>query len=116
MTCPDCGNPVSSHELYPEGRCPVVRFPPVMLTAALGEWSDRIAELPPRPWCIRASHAVPYGRVFRQWDTRGRLIVWANRGEIEDIPRYAATRADRYAIAPNAIDTALLTAIPVVKE
>jgi hypothetical protein len=85
------------------------------LIASLREWSEMVAKLPPRPWCIKASHAVPFGRVYRQWDTRGRLIVWANRGEIEDIPCRAATTRDGYAIAPNAIDIELLTSIPVVK-
>jgi hypothetical protein len=36
---------------------------------------------------IWASHKVPYGKVFRQWDTLGRLWCWCNRGEIADLPR-----------------------------
>lgn len=36
---------------------------------------------------ILASHAVPYGKVFRQWFTDGKLRVWVNRGELEDLPR-----------------------------
>lgn len=71
----------------------------------------RLAALPPRPYCFMADHKVPYGQVFRQWDTRGRLLVWINRGEIEALSRRAATT--EYAIAPNAIDTELLSAIPV---
>lgn len=35
---------------------------------------------------IRTSHSVPYGRVFRQWDTYGKLWLWTNRGEVEDMP------------------------------
>lgn len=69
-----------------------------------------VSQLPPRPHCVIASHAVPYGRIFRQWDTRGRLLIWANRGEVADIP----SRAPGYAIAPGSLDAALLSAIPVV--
>lgn len=69
-----------------------------------------VADLPPRPHCVIASHAVPYGRIFRQWDTRGRLLIWANRGEFADIP----TRTPGYAIAPGSLDASLLSAIPVV--
>lgn len=36
---------------------------------------------------IRASHKVPFGRVFRQWDTDGKLWCWCNRGEIADLPQ-----------------------------
>src|SRR4051794_11020600 len=48
---------------------------------------------PPAIRRIRAHHSVPYGRAYRQWNTRGELEVWANRGEIEDLPRrsYADT-------------------------
>lgn len=35
---------------------------------------------------IRAHHAVPFGSAFRQWDTNGELWVWANAGEIADLP------------------------------
>jgi hypothetical protein len=72
--------------------------------------SGMVAALPPRPKCFMAHHAVPYGQVYRQWNTRGELLVWVNRGEIADLARHKPD----YAIAPNAIDTALLTAIPVV--
>lgn len=82
------------------------------LLASFREAQERLAALPPRPRCFMASHSVPYGRVFRQWNTRGDLLVWVNRGEIAD----PARRKDRseYGIAPNAIDTAALMAIPVV--
>lgn len=49
------------------------------------EWLDDPG--PRRVRGIRTSHAVPYGRVFRQWDTNGDLWAWVNRGEIEDLPR-----------------------------
>lgn len=32
-----------------------------------------------------ASHKVPYGKFPRQWDTKGRLWLWVNRGELEDM-------------------------------
>lgn len=71
--------------------------------------SEMVAALPPRPKCFMAHHSVPYGRVYRQWNTKGELLVWVNRGEVADMARYKPN----YAIAPNAIDTALLTSIPV---
>lgn len=33
---------------------------------------------------ILASDAVPFGTVRRQWDTKGRLYVWVNRGQVND--------------------------------
>jgi hypothetical protein len=61
-------------------------------------------------YCFMAHHSVPYGRIFKQWDARGRLLVWVNRGEIEDL-----ARRERPMVAPNAIDTFMLSAVPVVK-
>jgi hypothetical protein len=69
---------------------------------------ELVESFPPRPWVVRASHSVPYGRVYRQWDTRGRLIVWANRGEIADL-KHGTPSKDNFAL------TSLL-AIPVVFE
>lgn len=51
------------------------------------EWQAKIDAAPPVPHAILAHHAVPYGAAYRQWDTRGRLYVWANRGQIADMPR-----------------------------
>ena len=51
---------------------------------------DALIRPPDEPaplWRIMASHAVPYGRCFKQYRSDGNLILWANRGEIEDIPR-----------------------------
>lgn len=50
-------------------------------------WVEVINEMPIPPSGIRAAHGVPWGRVFRQWDTRGRLWLWVNRGWLEDLPR-----------------------------
>lgn len=72
-----------------------------------------IADLSPAPKCIMAHHFVPHGQVYRQWNTRGELLWWANRTEIEELPRHAA-RSDGWAIAPNAIDTAMLASVPVI--
>lgn len=80
---------------------------------ALRTMQDRLASLPPRPWCFMASHSVPYGRVYRQWDTRGRLLVWVNRGEVADMPLHRAADPNR-ALAPSFYDSAILTGIPVV--
>lgn len=73
--------------------------------------SDMIAEMrriqalidaaPPVPHVIMAHHAVPYGAAFRQWDTRGRLLVWANRGQIADMPR-AEKNPNLFAASPIA--------------
>lgn len=46
-----------------------------------------IDDLPTPVSAFMAHHAVPYGRTFRQWRTDGRLIVWVNRGQVEDLPR-----------------------------
>lgn len=40
--------------------------------------------LPPVASAILASHRVPWGKLYRQWDTRGRLLLWVSRGELED--------------------------------
>jgi hypothetical protein len=65
---------------------------------------EMIAALPPRPRCFMAHHAVPYGRCFHQWNTRGELLVWVNAGEIADISRRPGN--------PSFVD--LLASIPVV--
>lgn len=49
--------------------------------------NEELAKLPPAPRALVASHEVPYGRIYRQWDTRGDLFIWVNRGEIADLPR-----------------------------
>jgi hypothetical protein len=51
------------------------------------EWQEKIDASPPMPHAVMAHHSVPYSRVFRQWDARGRLLVWVNRGAIADLPR-----------------------------
>lgn len=59
---------------------------------ALYEVVKATAELPPYPARIYATHRVPYGRVYRMWTTRGDMIVYANRGEIADLPRATGER------------------------
>lgn len=51
---------------------------------------DRVAVSPPVPRAIVADHRVPYGRAYRLWNTRAELLIYANRGEVEDCP--AASR------------------------
>lgn len=46
-------------------------------------------ESAPRCHGFLAHHAVPYGRLYRQWDTKGRLWCWVNKGWIADMPRMA---------------------------
>lgn len=64
--------------------------------------------LPPRPRCFMAHHAVPYGRVIRQWNTRGELLLWVNRGEVMDLAHRPPPQL------PYEVNTDLLVAIPVV--
>jgi hypothetical protein len=64
---------------------------------------DRLRELPPVPHVIRAHHSVPYGRAFKQWDTAGRLIVWANRGEIKDMLRQPAKPRSPFDLVPPGV-------------
>lgn len=45
-----------------------------------------VEALPPRPSRVMAHHAVPYGRCYKQWMTNGELWLWANRGELADLP------------------------------
>jgi hypothetical protein len=56
----------------------------------LRRWSQVIAEAPPSPRAMLMHHSVPYGRLFRQWNTRGDLYVWVNPGVIHDLPRRKA--------------------------
>lgn len=43
---------------------------------------ELVKELPPLPWRIMASHSVPWPKTYRQWDAKGRLLVWVNRGAL----------------------------------
>lgn len=56
----------------------------------------KINALPPAPSGIRLSHEVPYGGVYRQWDTKGRLWIWCHRGALMDAigPRVGRDRYD----------------------
>lgn len=49
--------------------------------------NTQISEAPPVPRAILTNHAVPYGRAFRQWDTKGNLYVWVNPGVLHDLWR-----------------------------
>lgn len=62
----------------------------------------QMAMTPPALRAIFASHAVPYGRVYRMWNTRGEMIAYVNRGEIEDMPR-VKVKAPRYGLAATVI-------------
>lgn len=50
-------------------------------------WMVFLDEWPTQPSGFICDHRVPYSKVYRQWDTQGRLWVWVNRGMIEDLPR-----------------------------
>jgi len=75
----------------------------------LRQWSDRLREVPPAPHVVRAHYKVPFNRVFRQWDTAGRLILWVNRLQLEALPRREAQPS--WLVAPL-----LPLGIPVVYE
>lgn len=51
----------------------------------------KVEKLPPPIHRIRASHAVPYHKIYRQWNTKGQLEIWCNRGAIHDLPRKRPT-------------------------
>lgn len=70
-----------------------------------------IEDQPPRCSRIYATHAVPYGRVYRMWTTRGEMIAYINRGEMEDMPRAKPAPALGLRLLSPA-----LTGIPVVIE
>lgn len=53
----------------------------------LQEWQRRFYAAPPVADRIIANYDVPPGKVFRYWDTRGRLWAYVNRGAIEMLPR-----------------------------
>lgn len=63
---------------------------------------------------VRASHAIPYGRYFKQWDTNGRPWLWVNRGEVEDMPH--ASRDGVEVIAGAGILGPELIGVPVYFE
>jgi hypothetical protein len=72
---------------------------------------DTVNALRPCPSRIMASHAVPYGRAYRQWNTRGELLLWVNRGLIADLPRRPA---DRVGVLTGAGALGFTAGIPVV--
>lgn len=73
-----------------------------------------LERLPPRAREIRASHLVPYGRAYRQWLTNGDLIVWANRGEIADLPRAPARKTYGFDVALSPLVPPEFFGIPVI--
>lgn len=56
------------------------------LWQAMLDMMARLRDVPPRAY-VMAHHSVPYGRVYRQWDTDGHLLIWVNRGLVADLPR-----------------------------
>lgn len=83
------------------------------MLAKLRAMSAELAAAPPVPARIMASHAVPYGRAYRQWNARGDLIVWANRGEIEDMP-HVRLKAYGMTVAVSDLCPPAAFGIPVV--
>jgi hypothetical protein len=63
---------------------------------------------PSKPLPKPRPRPVPYGRAPRMWNTRGELIVYANRGEIADLPRAKSQ--------PASLSPTLPFGIPVVVE
>lgn len=66
--------------------------PPADLTAELKRQADMLRNPPPTPHVIIARHDVPYGHAYSYYDTEGRWIVYANRGELADLPRVSGER------------------------
>lgn len=72
---------------------------------------DAQAQADVSPRRVMASHAVPYGRVYREWMANGDLVLWANRGEIADLPHRNYYGVD---IAVSTMVPSGLYGIPVV--
>lgn len=75
-------------------------------------WVQRIAELddpPVREVC--AHYAVPPGRVFRYYDTRGRLVAYVNLKDIEALAKRVLKEPP-----PLEIADARVWGIPVLLE
>jgi hypothetical protein len=53
--------------------------------ADLLRMNEELDMLPPRPRYFIARHDVPYGRVFKMWDTRGQMHAYINRGQVHDM-------------------------------
>lgn len=71
------------------------------LAAEFRRMSRQISAAPPAVRGIRASLRVPYGKTFKQWDTRSELWVWVNRAALYDAvgPRVSsATAANPFGI------------------
>lgn len=67
--------------------------------ADIAEWQERFG---PPVYRYRASRRVPRGRVFRQWDTRGRLHVWANTDTAREVvEQLVRERAEKRAKRQN---------------
>lgn len=81
--------------------------------ADLKRMMTEVDKLPPRPRYFIARHDVPYGRVFRMWDTRGQMHAYVNRGEIHDM-RVADYR-ETSVLRRDSLDPGI-TGIPVFLE
>lgn len=75
-------NPIDAHAPRPPAP-----FDPEHMHYMIAETRRVRDGAPPVPFAIMCHNAVPHGRTFRQWDTRGRLFAWVNRGQMEAMPR-----------------------------
>lgn len=48
---------------------------------------QQLKDAPPIPSAFLTHPAVPYGRVFRQWDTKGWLWLWVHPDVLACLPR-----------------------------
>lgn len=83
------------------------------LLAELQRMQAEIDKLAPLPRYLIARHDVPYGKLFRMWDTRGQMHAYVNRGQIHDLAyrSYKSTSVHPFGLArPD------LTGIPVFEE
>jgi hypothetical protein len=60
---------------------------------AMSKLIQEANETAPRCHGFLAHHSVPYGKLYRQWDTKGRLWCWVNKGWIADLERGAQKRS-----------------------
>lgn len=84
-------------------------LPKIDFCAELTGWLEKARVYPVGPYKLVAHHSVPYGRVFRYYDTKGRLVAYVNRGQIADLPRMPRARV------PLVLDSTLC-GIPIEVE
>lgn len=52
----------------------------------LHEQVQLVEKVQPLVHAIWMSRHVPLGKVYRQWDSQGKLLIWVNKSVIENLP------------------------------